>query len=279
MCDSKYSNCFVCQIAVDASLKVHQIGNNFVICQSCRKLYYTLWHEIFDFLLPNVYEHLNEHSLSHLNQMTNQELSSMYPSLVSNLEIKIIASLVYKILNTNQFTDHCLNKVKFEQIDSYKTCIIKASEYAIQARTDTLKRKAQIIQIDHKLNIKCEFCRFKFIMFKIKEIPKMRIKFPVIGNYKPNLIIFLKALEVASKPKFKKRRKKSKQLDSEQKYIIINSHTLNNLYSKKEEFVEELIEINKLEKQKQLTELQLNSSVTQVKSKVQNLQVEITGCG
>lgn len=238
---SEYSNCDVCKMIIDGSLKVHQIGNNYYICQSCRKIYYTIWHEIFDKLLLKVFEHFEKKNISRsetpngMNSVTNSTSRTQpYSTLVANLDVSIISDMVCDILKSATFTNYCLNNIEFHVSDSYKTCKIKASDYAIKARNDTLKRKLQIRRVDFKLNKKCDLCRFKFILFEIKEIPKIKLKFSQLQNYEFKLIMFLRNLEAAYC------KSKSNNFANHES-ISIYSRCLALLYSKKEEFVSQVL--------------------------------------
>lgn len=248
-------------MAIDGSLKIHQIGDGFIICQSCRKIYYTIWRKSFESLLPKIFEYLNENYEQSFIQASYYSTNAvrkqisiqsvqvpsdveLYSKLLTNLDISMIAKMIYDILQTHEFTGYCLNKIEFHVLDSYKTCKIKASNYAIQVRAETLKRKLQNKQINYKLNIKCDLCRFKFIMLNIKEIPKIKLKFSKLENYDPQFFRFLQGLLDATFYKSKiKTGAPSLYSDVESDSISIPSQSLTFLYANKEEFVSEIIKL------------------------------------
>lgn len=232
---SLYSNCSVCSITIDGSLKVHQIGTNYLICQSCRKIYYKIWREIFEVLFLKIFKHLNE------NYISKDILPVLpYSNIVADLDVSIIADMTCEIVKMEKFSNYCLNKIEFKVLNSYKSCTIKASNHAIQVRNESLKRKTQIKPVNPKFNRKCELCRFKFILFEIKEIPRIKLQFSELDNYELNLVTFLESLERANEKSTAKNSPKNNSLD--RKDLFIRSRWLGSLYSKKLEFISSIIQ-------------------------------------
>lgn len=241
-----YKICTVCKITVDGSSKIHQIANRFSICQSCRKIYYSMWRKIFELLFVKIYQYFKQHNL--LNSV-NASPSSNYSSLVSSLDISIITEMIYEILNSDIFTDECLSKQKFEELDSYKTCLIHASDYAINVRNTALKRKQTSKKIDPKLNKKCGFCRFKFMALNFKEVPRMKLIFQELSKYSMGEILFFKSLEDRSKGKNKSKQPELSLVQNLDQNITVYTNCLVMLYVKKIEFIDGLMKINLLNKQ------------------------------
>lgn len=281
---TQLKDCTVCKISIDGSLKIHQIGNGFYICQSCRKTYYTIWRKVFELVFLEIHGYLKEQQQ---NCQPTPFLGASLPYatctsthiLLPALDIPIITEMIYKILNSDRFTEECLKSYKFEFLDSYEKCSIQASDYAINLRHNSLKRKLNNKRINHKLNLKCGFCRFKFILFKFKEIPRMKIVMTDLERYQPDEILFLKGLQEegikANNVKTSGTKGKIKETKADE--IVIQSNSLKVLYNKKMEFLDELVKINEREKKNILPKVTVSEFKNLIGSASMNFQAQNTG--
>lgn len=145
--ESDIYNCEVCNITIDASIKIYNWNNTLFLCQSCRKIYYTIWRDI---------------------------LTTNYLELVQcKNNIDAIVEICYKFLTTSS-TIKCHKKHVFTDFEHW--CEFELKDDVIQRRQEQMIQNEAVTKRKLKYNKTCKICRFKRMIFLLNAIPKLKLK-------------------------------------------------------------------------------------------------------